>query len=84
MACGRAVIASDAGGVAEIITPDVDALAHRPGDAGQLAAQIASLSADRYCRTRLGRAGRASAEHRFGRARLAAELVPVYEAVTAA
>ena len=83
MACGRAVIVSDAGGAAEIITPDVDALAHRPGDAGDLAERIAALASDRYYRTRLGRAGRASAEHRFGRARLAAELVPVYEAVTA-
>jgi len=83
MACGRAVIVSDAGGAAEIITPDVDALAHRPGDADDLAERIAALASDRYYRTRLGRAGRASAEHRFGRARLAAELVPVYEAVTA-
>ena len=76
MACGRAVVASDAGGAAEIITPGVDALAHRPGDAADLAEQIAALASDRYYRTRLGRAGRASAEHRFGRARLAAELVP--------
>ena len=32
MACGRAVIVSDAGGAREIFTPGIDALAHPPGD----------------------------------------------------
>src|SRR6202035_1639933 len=36
MACGRAVIASDAGGAREIFTAGVDALSHAPGNAGDL------------------------------------------------
>ena len=78
MACGRAVIVSNAGGAAEIVTPGVDALVHAPGDAGDLAAQIAALAADADLRARLGGAARATAVRSFDRARLAAELVPFY------
>jgi glycosyltransferase involved in cell wall biosynthesis len=78
MACARAVIASDAGGAREIFTPGVDALAHAPGDAADLADRIVELGADPAHRERLGRAGRRTAERRFNRRRLAAELAPVY------
>jgi glycosyltransferase involved in cell wall biosynthesis len=40
------------------------------------------LVADGGLRARLGAAGRAAVERRFDRARLAAELVPVYRAAT--
>jgi glycosyltransferase involved in cell wall biosynthesis len=79
MACGRAVIASDAGGAREIFTPGVDALSHDPGNADDLAARIAQLARDAGLRERLGRAGRETAERRFDRARLAADMLPVYE-----
>jgi glycosyltransferase involved in cell wall biosynthesis len=78
MACGRAVIASDAGGAREVFTAGVDALAHTPGDADALAAGIIALANDPDRRERLGRAGRLTAERRFNRHRLAAELAPVY------
>ena len=81
MACGRAVIVSNAGGAAEIVTPGVDALVHAPGDAGGLAAQIATLAGDADLRARIGRAARATAERSFDRVRLAAELVPIYRDV---
>ena len=80
MACGRPVIVASAGGAAEIVTPGVDALVHAPGDAGDLAAQIATLAGDGDLRARIGRAARATAERSFDRARLAAELVPIYQA----
>jgi len=83
MACGRAVIASDAGGAREIFTAGVDALAHAPGDADDLAACMAALAADGELRARLGRAGRATAERRFDRARLVSDLLPIYRAVAA-
>jgi glycosyltransferase involved in cell wall biosynthesis len=83
MACGRAVIASDAGGAREIFTPGVDALTHPPGDAESLAARILELASDRDRRARLGRAGRETAERRFDRRRLATDLVPVYNRATA-
>jgi glycosyltransferase involved in cell wall biosynthesis len=83
MACGRAVIISNAGGAAEIVTPGMDALTHEPGDAAGLATEIAKLAADRELRLRLGRAGRATAERSFDRARLASELIPIYRTVAA-
>jgi len=83
MACGRAVIASEAGGALEVITPGVDALGHAPGDAAGLADRVAELARDPALRERLGRAGRATAERRFNRARLAEELLPVYESAVA-
>ncbi len=78
MACGRAVIASPAGGASELIDADINGLAHPPGDAEKLAERITRLATDSELRTRLGAAGRTTAEQRFDRARLAAELIPIY------
>jgi glycosyltransferase involved in cell wall biosynthesis len=83
MACGRAVIASHAGGAAELITAERDALGHPPGDAGLLASSIERLTMDADLRARLGRAARETALHRFDRSRLAGELVPLYQAAAA-
>jgi glycosyltransferase involved in cell wall biosynthesis len=82
MACGRAVIVSDAGGAAELIEPGVNALAHTPGDSAQLAERITELAGDPTLRARLGAAGRLTAEQRFNRSRLARELVPIYRTLT--
>jgi glycosyltransferase involved in cell wall biosynthesis len=84
MACGRAVIACDAGGAAELFENDVTALGHTPGDAAQLAERITQLAGDPDLRKRLGAAGRDTVEQRFNRARLAKELIPIYESVAAA
>jgi len=81
MACGRAVIASQAGGVAEIINVGVDALGHSSGDASELADRIRQLAVDPSLRASLGRAARTAAEQRFNRARLATELIPIYREV---
>ena len=54
MACGRPVIVSNAGGAAEMVTPGVDSLVHAPGDADDLAAQIAALAGDPDLRARIG------------------------------
>ncbi len=83
MACGRAVIASAAGGAGEIVTPGHDALAVAPGDADGLAEAIHRLALDPVLRDRLGRAGRETAVRRFDRARLAAEVAPLYRSVVA-
>jgi glycosyltransferase involved in cell wall biosynthesis len=79
MACGRAVIAAQAGGAAEIFRDGVDALGHPPGDAGALAHRITELVADEDLRHRLGNAGRATAERYFDRARLTSEVVALYQ-----
>lgn len=81
MACGRAVVATAAGGAAEIVEDGVDALAVAPGDADALAAAILRLVESPELRARLGAAGRATAERRFDRARLAAEVAPIYRAL---
>ena len=84
MACGRPIIVSNAGGAAEIVTPGVDALVHTPGDATDLAAQIAALAGDSELRARIGRAARVTAERSFDRARLATQLIPIYRSINAA
>lgn len=84
MACGRAVVASAAGGAGEIVTPGHDALAVAPGDVEGLADAIRQLALDPVLRDRLGRAGRETAVRRFDRARLAAEVAPLYRTLVAA
>ncbi|MBC7911425.1 MAG: glycosyltransferase family 4 protein [Pyrinomonadaceae bacterium] len=81
MACGRALIASEAGGAAEIINAGTDALGHPPGDSEVLAERITELALDADLRKRLGQAGRETAHRRFDRARLATELIPIYNEV---
>jgi glycosyltransferase involved in cell wall biosynthesis len=78
MACGRAVIASLAGGVTEIIDPSINGLAYPPGDAAALAERIERVVIDRDLRRHLGIASRAAAVRYFDRARLAKEFVPIY------
>ena len=79
MACGRALIASEAGGAAEIMTVGKNALGHKPGDVEGLSDCIARLVTDGQLRKQLGEAGRATAKAHFDRARLATELVPIYQ-----
>jgi glycosyltransferase involved in cell wall biosynthesis len=81
MACGKAVIASQAGGAAELFVDGENALAHRPGDAAELARQIERLAEDAPLREALGRAGRLTAERLFHGRRLAAELLEFYREV---
>jgi glycosyltransferase involved in cell wall biosynthesis len=83
MACGRAVIASEGGGASELITAETNALSHSPDDANTLAGCITRLATDSELRLKLGQAGRITAEQRFDRARLATELVPIYQNVIA-
>ncbi len=83
MACGRAVVISAGGGAAELVTDGVDALTHRPGDAGDLAARLDQLIGDPALRARLGAAARAAAVRRFDRMRLVRELVTLYRGLAA-
>src|SRR3989454_5440500 len=78
MACGRALIASHAGGAAEVLELGENALGHPPGDAAALAERIAELASNPGLRARLGKAGRATAESCFDRGRLAKDWVLIY------
>ena len=82
MACERAVIASNAGGAAELLAEETNALAHPPGNAAMLARQIGRLAADADLRRRLGKTGRAMAERVYHRKRLATELRGLYSDVS--
>lgn len=79
MACGKAVVASQSGGAAELVTSGGNGLAHVPGDARALARRIEELVTDAALRQRVGEAGRATAERCFTRHRLAVQLAPIYQ-----
>ena len=79
MACGRAVICSNAGGARELITDGYDALSHPPGDATALAGRIAELARNPELRAKIGRAARDAAERRFSLSRLAEEVIQLYQ-----
>jgi len=78
MACGRAVIASAAGGAAELVGEGCDALTHAPGDVDGLASALGRLAGDAALRARLGTAARATAEARFDAARFGAAFLDLY------
>ncbi|PYS48321.1 MAG: glycosyl transferase family 1 [Acidobacteria bacterium] len=84
MACRRALIASRGGGANEIIRDGVNALAHTPGHAEDLAGLIVRLAHDPKLREKLGEAGRQTAERHFDRARLGLELAPIYQSIMSA
>jgi glycosyltransferase involved in cell wall biosynthesis len=81
MACRRAVVASAAGGAAEIIAPGVTALAHEPGDVVGLADRIRILVTDAGLRSRLAAAAREAAEQAFARTRMVGDVIPLYRAL---
>jgi glycosyltransferase involved in cell wall biosynthesis len=83
MASARGVIASAAGGAAELIDDGVNALGYSPGDVAALRGLIARAANDRGLRVRLGEAARASAERMFTRERMAAEVASIYAGLAA-
>jgi glycosyltransferase involved in cell wall biosynthesis len=65
MACGTPVIGSRVGGIPFVVTHDHDGLLVTAGDALELAEALTRLFQDASLRTRLGQAGRRTAESRF-------------------
>jgi glycosyltransferase involved in cell wall biosynthesis len=71
MACGRPVVAADAGGTSELLGRDgVAGILVAPGDADALACAIGGLLADRDRRSRLGAAARRRIETEFPLSRM--------------
>jgi glycosyltransferase involved in cell wall biosynthesis len=80
MAAGIAVIATDAGGPAEIITDGVDGLLVPTGDCAALSAALLRLAADADLRRRLGAAGvRRAAD--YSPDRIASRLELIYRTI---
>lgn len=79
MACGRALVASFAGGVQEFLRSGVNGLGHRPGDVAGLASCIERYARRPELRKQYGEAARRTAEQLFRRERLGREVIGVYE-----
>jgi glycosyltransferase involved in cell wall biosynthesis len=81
MACGRAVVATDAGDVPSLIEEGKTGFVVRRGDDATLVERVAQLISDRCLCRRMGEAGRAKAEREFGLDRLVEETLACYRVV---
>jgi glycosyltransferase involved in cell wall biosynthesis len=81
MASGLPLVASRAGGLAEIVVEGETGLLVPPGDASALADAVGALAADRDRARALGAAGRRRVELEFGVERMLVRLVGVYRGV---
>jgi len=82
MAAGRAVIASNAGGPAEIIEAGNSGLLTRPGDHSELGEAMLRVLTDRELRGRLARNGAARLESRFSFHRMASDLTSILHGIS--
>lgn len=83
MACGRPVVATRVGGVAEIVRDGIDGLLVPAGDVAALRDALRRLSGDPDLRRRMGEQARERVRARFTAGRCAQELVEVYQEVAA-
>lgn len=78
IAAGRAIVASDVGGIPEIVTPGAGELVP-PGDSAALAEAVGALAADPDERYSLGKQARERYDEEFGAAMWATRLRSLYE-----
>lgn len=78
MACGRPVVASHAGGPAEIITDGHDGRLVPPGDPAALAEAVAELLVDAPARERMGVAARETVLRRCSAPAVAGQMAELY------
>jgi len=81
MACGRAIVATTAGGIPEVVADGDTGLLVPPHDHRALAAAIVRLLTDAALRTRLGDAGLARVREQFSVERMVEETAQVYARV---
>ena len=82
MGCQTPVVASDAGGLPEVVEHGVTGLVVPRGDSSALATAIGALLADPFKRTQMGLAGRERARRLFDWDRTAEQLEQIYAEVT--
>jgi glycosyltransferase involved in cell wall biosynthesis len=81
MACSRAIVATDAGGIPEVVEPGVTGLLVPPRDPRRMAEAIVALLKDEPRRQQMGEAGLARVGQRFTVERMVAETAAVYARV---
>jgi glycosyltransferase involved in cell wall biosynthesis len=80
MACGRAIVATDAGEVSSLVQDGKTGFVVPQEDSAALVERAVNLIADRNLCRRMGEAGRAKAEREFGLDRLVRETLAAYRA----
>ena len=80
MACGRPVVATDAGDTPTLVEDEKTGFVVRRGDDDVFASRIATLISDRSLSRQMGEAGRAKAEREFGLHRLVEQTLSAYRA----
>ena len=78
MACGRAVVATDAGDIPSLVEDGKTGFVVPRGDEAALLARLETLMTDHDLCRRMGEAGRAKAERQFGLDRLVSETLAAY------
>jgi glycosyltransferase involved in cell wall biosynthesis len=79
MACGRAIVATDVGGIPEVVADGVNGVLVPARDAQRMGRAIADLLAEDRRRTEMGDAGAARVAERFTVERMVARTAGVYE-----
>jgi glycosyltransferase involved in cell wall biosynthesis len=80
MACGRAVVATDAGDVPSLVEDGKTGFVVTRGDDAKLVERLATLITNRDLCCQMGEAARAKAERQFGLDRLVSETLAAYRA----
>ena len=83
LAAGRPVVATDVGGVSDVVDEGETGFLVPAGDTDALAAQLALLASDPECRETMGRLGRERALHRYAVERLVDDVDALYRELLA-
>lgn len=81
MAAGKAIVATNVGGIPYLVADGISALLVSPGDVPGLAARLARVLEDDALRRRLGAAARVEAAARFSAPEVAARMVGLWRQV---
>ena len=81
LACGRAVVATDVGGVSSVVQHGVSGLLCAPGDVPGIARSLTTVLSDGDAAVRMGAAGRLFVTERFGSRRLVSEIRELYRSL---
>lgn len=79
MAAGTPVIASQVGGLPEIVKQNVNGILVPPRDPQAIAEALIAMAMDRQLRNRMGATGQAQVFHQFDPVRLTGQVIDVYE-----